>query len=171
MKKTLHKEVFLPHSPEKVWVALTDRAALAEWLMPNDFKPVVGHKFRLQVDGMGSFSGLNECEVLAVEPNRRLQYNWVVVSKDRSKPRHTPMVLTWTLTPENRGTRLALEQTGLEHLSFFNRLSMSFGWGTMLKRWIPTVLAHVSEGNFSSGGKRLIKRCYGIKTIPEDLTR
>ena len=38
-------EVTYPHSPERVWRALTDPKALAAWLMPNDFAPVVGHRF------------------------------------------------------------------------------------------------------------------------------
>lgn len=171
MSKSLRKEVVLPHPPEKVWVALTDRAALAEWLMPNDFEPVVGRKFRLQVDGMGSYSGLNECEVLEVDAPRKLVYNWVLVPKNPGAKRSEPMVLTWTLEPTGEGTRLTLVQTGLEHLGFFNRLSMAFGWGTMLNKWIPAVLRQVDGGRFVPGAKRLVKRCYGIKTIPDDLTR
>lgn len=171
MSKSLRKEVVLPYPPEKVWVALTDRAALAEWLMPNDFEPVVGRKFRLQVDGMGSYSGLNECEVLEVDEPRKLVYNWVLVPAKPEAARPKPMVLTWTLEPTAEGTRLTLVQEGLEALAFFHRLSMAFGWGTMLKRWIPMVLRHVEGGKFNAPTERLIKRCYGIKTIPEDLTR
>ena len=37
--QTIRKEVFLPHPPEDVWLALTDPQALAEWLMPNNFEP------------------------------------------------------------------------------------------------------------------------------------
>ncbi|HRK23022.1 MAG TPA: SRPBCC domain-containing protein [Fimbriimonadaceae bacterium] len=171
MSKSLRKEVVLPYPPEKVWVALTDRAALAEWLMPNDFEPVVGRKFRLQVDGMGSYSGLNECEVLEVDEPRKLVYNWVLVPGKAGAPRPKPMVLTWTLEPSGSGTKLTLVQEGLEALGFFNRLSMAFGWGTMLNRWIPQVLTQVEGGHFVPGPKRLVKRCYGIKTIPDDLTR
>src|SRR5260370_5600951 len=50
--RTLRKEVFLPHPPEDVWLALTAPQALAEWLMPNNFEPVVGRKFRFHVDPM-----------------------------------------------------------------------------------------------------------------------
>ncbi len=41
----LNKEVFYPHSPEKVWLLLTNSRALAAWLMENDFEPRVGCKF------------------------------------------------------------------------------------------------------------------------------
>ena len=60
MAKRLRREVVLPHSPDTVWLALTDRKAIAEWLMPNDFEPVVGHKFHLQVDPAWKFSGINK---------------------------------------------------------------------------------------------------------------
>jgi len=66
--RTLRKEVFLPHPPEDVWLALTDPQALAEWLMPNNFEPVAGRKFRFHVDPMpGPYPGGSECEVLEVE--------------------------------------------------------------------------------------------------------
>ena len=58
--RTVRKEVFLPHPPEDVWLALTDPQALAEWLMPNNFEPVAGHKFRFHVDPMpGPYPGGN----------------------------------------------------------------------------------------------------------------
>jgi uncharacterized protein YndB with AHSA1/START domain len=41
---------FLPQPPGRVWQALTDSALLARWLMPNDFKPVVGHVFTFRTE-------------------------------------------------------------------------------------------------------------------------
>src|SRR5262249_21003301 len=38
----------LPPPPEKVWRALTQGALIEEWLMKNDFQPVVGHKFNFR---------------------------------------------------------------------------------------------------------------------------
>jgi uncharacterized protein YndB with AHSA1/START domain len=169
--KTLRKEVFYPDPPEIVWVAITDRQALAEWLMPNDFEPKVGHKFHFQVDPMIGCSGVYACEVLEADAPRRLVYTWVHMPKQPEKPCHKPMVLTWTLTPENGGTRLVLEQTGIEVMSWFERFSMSFGWGTMLNRWIPKVLKNVRNGAFAPGAIPLAKRCYKTKTIAPHLTR
>lgn len=171
MSKSLRKEVLLPHSPEDVWLALTTPEAIAEWLMPNDFRPEVGHKFRLQVDGMWRFSGINECQVLEVDPPRKLVYSWVVVPADPRQPRHEPMILTWTLTPERDGTRLVLEQTGLEHIHWFYRLAMAMGWGRYLKSLLPKVLANVSGGRFTPGAIPPRKRCYSMRKIPDDLTR
>ena len=36
----------MPYPPEKIWRALTQPHLIAEWLMKNDFKPVVGHQFQ-----------------------------------------------------------------------------------------------------------------------------
>ena len=130
MTKSLRREVVLPHSCEDVWLALTTPEAIAEWLMPNNFKPEVGYKFRLQVDGNWMFSGINECTVLEVDPPRKLVFDWVIVPKDDSKPIHTPMVLTWLLEPiEERKTKLIFEQTGLENIPWHFRLMMTMGWG------------------------------------------
>ena len=40
----------MPHPPEKLWRALTQPHLIAEWLMKNDFQPVIGHRFRLRND-------------------------------------------------------------------------------------------------------------------------
>ena len=53
-------------SAGKIWRALTQPHLIEEWLMKNDFKPVVGHRFNLR----GDWGGVLDCEVLAVEPNK-----------------------------------------------------------------------------------------------------
>ena len=42
--------------PEKVWRALTQPHLIEEWLMKNDFKPAVGHRFNLS----GEWGGVLE---------------------------------------------------------------------------------------------------------------
>jgi uncharacterized protein YndB with AHSA1/START domain len=89
----------LPYPSEKIWRALTQPHLLEEWLMKNDFKPVVGHRFGLRADW-----GSVDCRVLAVEPNKTLSYTWAAYGLDS--------VVTWTLTPTSTGTRLRMEQSG-----------------------------------------------------------
>jgi uncharacterized protein YndB with AHSA1/START domain len=72
---------------------------IEEWLMKNDFKPVVGHGFNLRADW-----GVVDCKVLAVEPNKTLTYTW--------DSKGLESVVTWTLTPTSSGTRLRMEQSG-----------------------------------------------------------
>jgi len=57
----------IPYPPEKIWRALTQPHLIEEWLMKNDFKPVVGHRFNLRADW-----GAVDCQVLTIEPNKTL---------------------------------------------------------------------------------------------------
>src|SRR5947209_5830016 len=61
----------IPYPPEKIWRALTQPHLIEEWLMKNDFKPVVDHRFNLRADW-----GAVDCQVMAVEPNKTLSYTW-----------------------------------------------------------------------------------------------
>ena len=39
---------YFPHPPAKLWRALTTPELMSQWLMPNDFEPVVGRRFAFQ---------------------------------------------------------------------------------------------------------------------------
>jgi uncharacterized protein YndB with AHSA1/START domain len=54
----LRLEATYPHPPERVWQAITDPRALEAWLMPNDFRPVVGHTFTFRTDPAPGFDGI-----------------------------------------------------------------------------------------------------------------
>src|SRR5450631_2855584 len=69
----VEREISYP--PEKIWRALTQPHLIEEWLMKNDFKPVMDHRFNLRGDW-----GTVDCQVLAVEPNKTLSYTWGLVS-------------------------------------------------------------------------------------------
>jgi uncharacterized protein YndB with AHSA1/START domain len=92
--------------PEKIWRALTQPHLMEEWLMKNDFKPVVGHHFNLR----GEWGGVLDCEVLAIEPNLTLSYTWDHAHDDAAY--NLKSVVTFTLTPTRTGTHLRVEQSG-----------------------------------------------------------
>ena len=96
----------IAHPPEKLWRALTQPHLIEEWLMKNDFAPVVGHRFNLR----GEWGGVLDCEVLVVEPNRELSYTWNFRHDDAAF--NLESVVTFTLTPTAAGTRLRMGQTG-----------------------------------------------------------
>ncbi len=79
--------------------ALTQPHLIEEWLMKNDFEPVVGHRFDLRADW-----GSVDCQVLTIEPNKTLSYTWAAYGIES--------VVTWTLTPTSTGTHLRMEQSG-----------------------------------------------------------
>jgi len=90
-----------PHPPEKIWRALTQPHLIEEWLMKNDFKLDVGHRFNVSADW-----GSVDCQVRSAEPVKSLSYSWD--TKDLTS------VVTWTLTRTETGTRLRMEQTGFQ---------------------------------------------------------
>ncbi|WP_246776731.1 SRPBCC domain-containing protein [Microvirga sp. VF16] len=96
----------IPHRPEKIWRALTQPHLIAEWLMKNDFAPVVGHRFNLR----GDWGGVLDCEVLAIEPNDTLSYTWNFTHDDAAYDLKS--VVTFTLIPTSTGTLLRMEQVG-----------------------------------------------------------
>jgi uncharacterized protein YndB with AHSA1/START domain len=104
--RTVVVEREMPHPPEKIWRALTQPQLIAEWLMKNDFVPVVGRRFNLS----GEWGGVLDCEVLAIEPNKTLSYTWDFAHADAAY--NLKSVVTFTLTPTRGGTRLRMEQSG-----------------------------------------------------------
>ena len=96
----------IPFPAEKIWRALTQPHLIEAWLMKNDFKPEVGHRFNLT----GEWGGVLGCEVLAVEPNKTLSYTWNFDHEDAAYALQS--VVTFTLTPTGSGTLLRMEQAG-----------------------------------------------------------
>ncbi len=95
---SLSVDQFIAASPAKVWRGLTEPALLARWWAPGDIAATVGHTFHLQMPGWGSVP----CEVLQVDPPRRLVYTFA------------DWTLTWRLVAEGHGTRLLLEHSGFD---------------------------------------------------------
>ena len=109
----VEREVAFP--PEQIWRALTQPQLIEEWLMKNDFKPVVDQRFKLRADW-----GVVDCQVLAVEPNKTLSYTWAAFGLNS--------VVTWTLIPTSTGTRLRMEQSGFRPDQPQNYQGAKYGW-------------------------------------------
>jgi uncharacterized protein YndB with AHSA1/START domain len=118
--RTLVIEREMPHPPEKIWRALTEGQLLEQWLMKNDFRPVVGHRFSFRANPAPNWSGVIECEVLAVEANSRLSYSWGTLGMET--------VVAWTLTPTASGTLLRMEQSGFGPDREANYKGAKYGW-------------------------------------------
>jgi uncharacterized protein YndB with AHSA1/START domain len=110
----------MPHPPEKVWRALTQPALLEQWLMKNDFQPVVGHRFSFRAAPAPNWNGLVECEVLALEAPSLLSYSWSSMG--------VGSVVSWTLAPTQSGTHLRFEQTGFRSKDDPGYKGASYGW-------------------------------------------
>ncbi|MEV6208300.1 SRPBCC family protein [Kitasatospora sp. NPDC051914] len=127
---TIHCDRFLPHPPAAVWRALTDPELHARWWAAGDVRPVVGHRFTLD---MGPW-GRQQCEVTAVEEERLLRYTFAEGNLDTT--------ITWRLAPEGHGTRLFLEHAGFDLDSPMGRAAldgMGKGWPDVLERLATTL--------------------------------
>ena len=114
---------FIARPPAAVWRALTEPELLARWWRPGDIKPVVGHRFTMD---MGEW-GIQPCEVLRVEPEKLLVYTFAEGVLDTT--------ITWRLEPEGTGTRLFLVHDGFAPGSPALE-GMGNGW--------PGILAHLA---------------------------
>jgi uncharacterized protein YndB with AHSA1/START domain len=127
---------FLPYPPDAVWRVLTDPASLGRWLMPNDFQPVVGHRFTFTTEPQPGFDGVIRCEVLALEQEQLMRISWVSSGLDTT--------VTWTLSAEGRGTRLLLVHDGFDGADPAQervRRLLGGGWSTHLQRRLLAELA------------------------------
>ncbi len=126
-------EQFIKQPPDRVWHALTDPTLHAQWWAAGDVRPVVGHRFTLD---MGLAFGPQPCEVLAVEHERLLSYAFA--------PGTLNTAITWRLQPEGNGTRLFLEHAGFDLDSPMGTMAfngMSAGWPNILQRIEPLLSA------------------------------
>ena len=121
----------LAHPPEKIWRALTQPHLIAEWLMQNDFKPAMGHRFNLRTQAYGDWNGVIDCKVLAIEPNKTLSYTW----ESGNGPLRVTSVVTWTLTPMQTGTHLRMEQSGFRSDQPQNYAGAKYGWQNFLAKF------------------------------------
>lgn len=124
--RTLVIEREMPHPPEKVWRALTQGALIEDWLMKNDFQPVVGHRFNFRAAPMPHWNGVVDCEVLVVEPHQRLSYSWNASGEEAAGGLKT--TVTWTLTPTSTGVLVRMEQSGFRPEDENNYQGANYGW-------------------------------------------
>ncbi|MEP7271790.1 MAG: SRPBCC domain-containing protein [Acidobacteriota bacterium] len=134
MRRDIHVEAFYPHPIELVWEALTDSDALAEWLMPNDFVPKLGHKFQFRTKPAPGFDGIVDCKVIEIVKGKRLSFTW------KGGPLDT--LVTFNLEPLSNGTRLKLEQKGFEGIrAVLVSFILGKGWKKkILPLSLPSVL-------------------------------
>jgi uncharacterized protein YndB with AHSA1/START domain len=121
---------FYPHSPDRVWRALTTPELMARWLMePAGFAPVVGTRFTFRGQPMPSvgFSGEVVCEVLDVVDGEQLAISWADARSDET----SAWVVSWTLRHEGAGTRVILRHSGFDRddaVQQRSRAIMGNGW-------------------------------------------
>lgn len=122
--RTLVIEREFSYPAEKVWRALTEGALIKQWLMDNDFQPVLGHRFKFRSTPVPNWDGVINCEVLVVEPNKKLSYTWGTMGKENT--------VVWTLSATNGGTLLRMEQSGFGSDQDAAYKGATYGWNKFI---------------------------------------
>ncbi len=123
-------EARFEHPIERVWNAIVSPDELAIWLMPNDFEPVVGHRFSFF--DAGRPSGRIDAEVLELDPPQRIRWRWMIDG--------AATTVTITLRRDGTGTVLHLEHADLP---LDPRAKFDSGWVGKL-RDLSTVVSTVT---------------------------
>ena len=129
--RTIVVEQTMAAAPEIIWCALAQSRSIAEWLMPNDFEPVVGHKFTLRAAPVPGWKGFTNCDVLEVEAPRRLVYSWGDGTESESG---LSTIVTWALIPTAGGTHVRLVQSGFRPKDEGGYSAMTGGWPPVIER-------------------------------------
>lgn len=133
MKQDLSLDFQFNSSIKQVWDALTDSDKLAKWVMDNNFKPIVGHRFQFRREPIEGWDGIIHCEVLEVDEPHRLSYTWI------SRGENTTII--WILKEDEDGTvQLHLDQIGFSKDKAFT--GAKNGWTSMCSK-LEKVLAEL----------------------------
>jgi uncharacterized protein YndB with AHSA1/START domain len=123
---TVSFEYDLPHSPAKVWRALTDPTLLSEWLLPVvGLKLEPGAAFTFRTQPHPGWDGAVHCRMIEIDAPKKISYKWVVGDM------LIDTIVTFTLTPTPTGTRLSLTQSGFKPDQKQNFGGARYGWKMM----------------------------------------
>ena len=123
----IEHDQYIAREPAAVWRALTEPELLARWWAEGDLRPVVGHRFTLDMGGWGQ----QPCQVREVDPGRLLSFTFAEGTLDTT--------VTWRLEPEGTGTRLFLRHAGFAPGSPSLK-GMDNGWPGLLRRIEPALV-------------------------------
>ena len=136
MKSEIKNEWIYDQAPKEVWEYLTKAELIKLWLMPNNFKPMLGYEFEFRSKPIPSLDldGIFHCKVLEITPFQKLIYTWTGGPGDGDITLDTRV--EWTLEKHGKGTKLLLTQTGFKeaNLSIFS--AMTNGWNTNVLKMI-----------------------------------
>jgi uncharacterized protein YndB with AHSA1/START domain len=135
-----------PHSPEKVWRAVTDPALIPLWTATGaggrteGFATVVGTKFQFIGKPKPGWNGVVDCEVIEVDEPSLLRWTWTDTSTG-----DTTEVL-YQLEPHAGGTRFSYDHTGFTGLSgFFMAQLLGHVRRKMLNQGLTAVLNDLDD--------------------------
>ena len=134
MKKSIKHTIHYAHKPQDVWEYLTKAELIAQWLMPNNFKPEIGCEFQFRHSCLPDYNldGIVYCKVLEIIPYKKLSYSWKAGSGDGTISLDS--LVTITLTEKNGGTEMTLQHDGFTSLNNSLFAIMDQGWLRNIKK-------------------------------------
>jgi len=141
MQTEIKNEWIYEQSPNEVWEYLTQADLIALWLMPNNFKPILGHEFQFQTKPIPSLDldGIFHCKVLEIVPFQKLIYSWKGGSGNDVFSLDT--VVEWTLEEYKNGSKLLLKHSGFKETNLAIFTGMTDGW----KQNIQKMVNHINN--------------------------
>lgn len=139
MQTEIKNEWIYEQSPNEVWEYLTQAELIALWLMPNNFKPLLGHTFQFQTKPMPNLNldGIMHCEVLDIIPFQKLTYSWKGGPGNGVFTLDT--VVEWTIKPFGNGTKLTLKHSGFKEENFEIFTGMTDGWKVKIQKMLERI--------------------------------
>lgn len=102
-------EEIYPHPVDDVWRALTSAESLSAWLNEMvGFEPVVGCRFRMLCRTEAGELDVYHCEILELEPPRRMLWSWLLEQPGSPSPTR----VEFRLEPLGSTTRLEIRHSG-----------------------------------------------------------
>lgn len=141
MQTEIKNEWIYEQSPNEVWEYLTQADLIALWLMPNNFKLIIGHEFQFQTKPIPSLDldGIFHCKVLEIVPFQKLVYSWKGGPGNAFFSLDT--VVEWRLEKYGNGSKLSLKHSGFKEENIAIFTGMTDGW----KQNIQKMVNHINN--------------------------
>lgn len=143
MQKEINHQWIYEQSPNVLWEYLTQADLIALWLMPNNFKLILGHEFQFQTKPIPSLDldGIFHCKVLEIIPFQKLIYSWKGGSGNGVFSLDT--VVEWNIEKYGNGSKLLLKHSGFKAENYSILVGMTDGW----QKNIQKMLNHLNKTN------------------------
>jgi uncharacterized protein YndB with AHSA1/START domain len=134
MAKGIHHKLYFAQPAEIVWEYLTKPELIAQWLMENDFQPIIGYDFQFRTRPVPklNFDGIVYCRVVQIVPFKKLSYSWKTGPGDGKIV--IDSIVEWTLHSKGDGTELQLDHTGITDTELNMYSTVNEGWLKNMKK-------------------------------------
>nr|WP_275297755.1 SRPBCC domain-containing protein [Clostridium sp. YIM B02551] len=115
------RSVVIEADINKVWDAIATKEGLEAWLMPNNFKPILGYEFTFKSQPKGDWDGICHCIVKELNPPYKLGFTWSGNNLDQ--------YVSFELKEIDDKTEFTLVHSGWSEENMQLREIMYDGWG------------------------------------------